>query len=279
MRNLNKPVFIEWVMWFFAIQVFFVLGFILVYIFCNGLPVFSWRFFISAPSHGMTDGGILPAIIGTTWVTFFTVIFALPVGISCAIYFNEYAKDHLMTRIVRAAIKNLAGVPSIVFGLFGLAIFVVSISLGTSTLSAGLTLGLLTLPYTIVSTEEALRMVPKGQREAAYSLGATQWEVIKNIVLPQAIPEIATGVILTISRAAGETAPLLFTGATFYITGSIGYPMDEFMALPYHLYVLSTQHQYLEDVRPIAFATAATLLLFVLILNLVAIWIRHSYRK
>lgn len=252
---------------------------ILLWIFFAGIPVISIEFLFRNPSQGMTAGGIWPAIVGTILLTMVTTIFALPLGVACAIYLNEYARDNWLTQVIRAAIRNLAGVPSIIFGLFGLALFVQALSLGTSLLSAGLTLGLLSLPYMITTTEEALKAIPVSVREGALALGATQFETIRDIILPAAIPGIATGVILTISRAAGETAPILFTGAAFYITGVPGNPFQEFMALPYHLYVLSTQHQYTELVRPLAYGTASVLIILVFTLNISAIWIRNKYRQ
>ena len=165
----------------------------------------------------MTKGGILPAIIGTLLLTFITTLFAVPFGVACAVYLNEYARPSTLTNIIRASIRNLAGIPSIIYGLFGLALFVQSLRLGTSVLSAGLTLGLLSLPYIITTTEEALKRIPNSMREATLALGATQFETIKDVVLPKALPGILTGVILTMSRAAGETAPILFTGVAFYI--------------------------------------------------------------
>lgn len=251
---------------------------ILFFIFYRGFPALSFDFLIQYPTEGMTQGGILPAIVGTVLLTLMTAVVALPFGIGCAIYLNEYAQDTWLTRSIRAAIRNLAGVPSIIFGLFGLALFVQGLQFGTSLLSAGMTLGLLSLPYLITTTEEALKTVPNAMREGALALGATQFETIRDIVLPQAIPGIATGTILSLSRAAGETAPILFTGAAFFITDVPRNPKEEFMALPYHLYMLSTQHQSIELVRPFAYGTAAVLITLVFLLNLTAIIIRKRYR-
>lgn len=220
----------------------------------------------------MTQGGILPAIVGTLLLTLITAIMSLPFGIACAIYLNEYAQNNRFTQLIGAAIRNLAGVPSIIFGLFGLALFVQLFQLGTSLLSAGLTLGLLSLPYLITTTEEALKTVPRSMREGALALGATQFETIRDIrASPQAVPGIATGVILSLSRAAGETAPILFTGVAFFITDLPTDLRGEFMALPYHLYMLSTQHQSIETVRPLAYGTASVLIILVFLLNLTAI--------
>lgn len=255
------------------------LGLILADLLAQGGPAFGWELLTRFPKKGMTQGGILPAIVGTALVTMIATLFSLPFGVACAIYLNEYAADTPMNRLIRASIRNLAGVPSIVYGLFGLALFVEAMRMGASVLASGLTLGLLTLPYIITTTEEALRNVPNNFREGALALGATKWESIRTVVLPGALPGILTGVILALSRAAGETAPILFTGVAFYTRYLPGSVLDEFMALPYHLYILSTQHHALEQVRPLAYGTALALMLLVLILNLTAIWLRIRYRK
>ncbi len=254
------------------------LGVILYDIFSRGVPALSWNFVSELPTDGMTKGGILPAIIGTSLVTFITAFFAIPFGIACAVYLNEYAGPSVLTNIIRASIRNLSGIPSIIYGLFGLALFVQAFRLGTSVLSAGLTLGLLSLPYIITTTEEALKRVPNGMREATLALGATRFEMIRDTVLPKALPGILTGVILTLSRSAGETAPILFTGVAFYINGLSFSINQEFMALPYHLYMLSTQHQSIEQVRPLAYGTAVVLILLVFLLNLLAFYIRFKQR-
>lgn len=255
------------------------LGIILWDIFYKGSGVLSWDFLTTYPQKGMTEGGIFPAIIGTMWVTLVTALFSLPVGMACAIYLSEYARDNGLTRLIRASIRNLAGVPSIIYGLFGVAIFVQGMGMGTSVLASGFTLGLLTLPYIITTTEEALKTVPQAYREGAWALGATQWEGIKTVVLPAALPGIMTGAILGLSRAAGETAPILFTGVAFYLRYLPGNVLDEFMALPYHLYILSTQHHAIEQVRPLAYGTALVLMALVFVLNLVAFVIRYRYRQ
>lgn len=254
------------------------LGIILWDIFSKGFPSLSWSFVSSFPTNGMTQGGILPAIIGTVLLTFITTLFSVPFGVACAIYLNEYARPNTLTNVIRASIRNLAGVPSIIYGLFGLALFVQALNFGTSILSAGLTLGLLSLPYIITTTEEALKRIPNSLREAALALGVTQFETIKDVVLPKALPGILTGVILTLSRAAGETAPILFTGVAFFINGISASPNQEFMALPYHLYMLSTQHNEIEQVRPLAYATASVLILLVFLLNIIAFYVRFKNR-
>lgn len=255
-----------------------ILGIVLFDIFSKGLSSVSWHFISQFPTNGMTKGGILPAIIGTLMLTMITTLFAVPFGVSCAIYLNEYSKPSILTNIIRASIRNLSGIPSIIYGLFGLALFVQAMQLGTSVLSAGLTLGLLSLPYIITTTEEALKQIPNSMREATLALGATQFETIKDVVLPKALSGILTGVILTLSRAAGETAPILFTGVAFYINDFTTSLNQEFMSLPYHLYMLSTQHQAIEQVRPLAYATAVVLISLVFILNLVAFYIRFKHR-
>ncbi|WP_414617632.1 phosphate ABC transporter permease PstA [Dyadobacter sp. 32] len=254
------------------------LGIILFDIFSKGFSAVSWNFISLPPTQGMTKGGILPALIGTLWLTLITTLFAVPFGVGCAIYLNEYAKPSLLTNVIRASIRNLAGIPSIIYGLFGLALFVQGLRMGTSVLSAGLTLGLLSLPYIITTTEEALKRIPNSMREATLALGATQFETIRDVVLPKALPGILTGTILTLSRAAGETAPILFTGVAFYINGLTSSINQEFMALPYHLYMLSTQHQSIEEVRPLAYGTAVVLILMVFGLNTIAFYIRFKQR-
>jgi phosphate transport system permease protein len=226
----------------------------------------------------MTEGGILPAIIGTFMVTVFTAILAIPLGMGCAIYLNEYASDNKLTRLIRMSIRNLSGVPSIVYGLFGVILFMELMKLGASVLSAGFTLGLMTLPWTVTASEEALKTVPKSYREGSLALGATKWQAIRTNVLPYAIPGMLTGTILGLARAAGETAPILFTGAAFFYP-RMPTPGSQFMALPYHLYIMSTQHHAIAKVRPIAYGTALVLIVLVFGMNLFAIIIRYRLRK
>ncbi len=255
------------------------LGIILFDIFVKGSESVDWSFISNYPVKGMTEGGIYPAVVGTFLVTIVTAIFSIPLGIACAVYLHEYASDDWLTQLIRASIRNLAGVPSIIYGLFGVAIFVQTLRIGTSVLTSGLTLGLLSLPYIVTTTEEALKTVPNIMREGALALGSTQWEVIWRIVLPNAIPGIITGTILSLSRAAGETAPILFTGVVFYQRYLPSSILDEFMALPYHLYILSTQHHAIEQVRPLAYGTALILISLVFLLNIVAFIVRSRYRK
>ncbi len=278
MKILNK--LIEWSFLLFSTgTVLLFLGVIIFDIVSKGSSSLSWDFVSQLPTQSMTKGGILPAILGTIMLTLLTALFCVPFGVCCAIYLNEYAKNNALTKVIRASIRNLSGIPSIIYGLFGLALFVQGLGLGTSMISAGLTLGLLSLPYIITTTEEALRRIPNSTREGALAVGATQFESIKDVVLPSALPGILTGIVLTLSRAAGETAPILFTGVAFYINTSTGYLNQEFMALPYHLYMLSTQHQAIEQVRPLAYGTALVLIIVVFLLSLTAFIIRHKYSK
>jgi phosphate transport system permease protein len=270
---------ISWLIVLPLLLVLLIIAWIVIDIMIKGVGVITPEFLFTPPRDGMTKGGILPCIVGTFYVTMITAMFAIPIGVFAAIYLNEYAKDTKMNRLIRLAIRNLSGVPSIVYGLFGVAIFVNSLHFGTSVLSAGLTLGLLTLPWTITASEEALKAVPDEYRAGALALGATKWQMIWTSVLPYSIPGILTGAILGLSRAAGETAPLLFTGVAFYIPNMPRSVFDQFMALPYHLFVLSTQHHDIMGVRPLAYGTAAVLLAFILIFNSIAIYIRYRFRR
>ena len=245
----------------------------------KGGGAISWEFLTKAPRRGMTQGGIFPAIVGTFLVTMVTALAAVPLGMFAAIYLNEYAKQNKLTRIIRLSIRNLSGVPSIVYGLFGVILFVNILKFGTSILSAGLTLGLLTLPWTITASEEALKTVPNSYREGALALGATKWQSIRTNVLPYAIPGMLTGTVLGLARAAGETAPIMFTGAAFFLPGLPQSLKDQFMALPYHLYIMATQHHDIAAVRPLAYGTALVLIAFVLGMNMLAVIIRYRLRK
>ncbi len=248
----------------------------IIYILVQGGSAISWEFLSGFPHDGMRAGGILPAIIGTLYLTIGTAIFSVPLGIAAAIYLSEYAKDTQWTRLIRLAIINLAGIPSVVYGLFGLGLFVLFLQFGTSILAASLTLSIMTLPVIISTAEEALRSVPQGFRTVSISLGATRWQTIRKIVLKEALPGILTGVILGLERAAGETAPILFTGAAFFLPRLPQSPFDATMALPYHLFVISTQVP--EMPIQIQYGTALVLLVFVLTMNLIATVIRSRAR-
>jgi len=262
-----------------ACIVILILAVILYDIISKGIGVINWKFLTTMPTDGMTKGGILPAIVGTFLVTVITAILAIPLGMGCAIYLNEYARDSIITRLIRMSIRNLSGVPSIVYGLFGVIFFVQLMNIGTCILAAGFTLGLMTLPWTITASEEALKNVPNSYREGALALGATKWQTIKTNVLPYAISGMLTGTILGLSRAAGETAPILFTGAAFYLPHLPKSLFDQFMALPYHLYIMSTQHHSISKVRPIAYGTALVLIALVFTMNLFAVILRYKLRK
>ncbi|MCC6550974.1 MAG: phosphate ABC transporter permease PstA [Ignavibacteriaceae bacterium] len=286
---------------FIVLLLFVVIGNILI----NGAGVLSFEFLFDEPRNNMTEGGIWPAIFGTLAVTLFMILLALPVGVSSAIYLSEYAKDSIYTKIIRTSINNLAGVPSIVFGLFGLGFFILFIGknidevLGTglvfgqpAMLWAAATLAVLVLPIIIVSTLEALNSVPKSHRDASYGLGATKWQTISNVVLPQARPGILTGVILAISRGVGETAPILFLGCAFFLPNLPvadlcigGYcipminPTEQFMYLAYHIFILSTQSANPTKTLPLQYGSTLVLIGLTILLNLTAIIFRYRFRK
>jgi phosphate transport system permease protein len=265
-----------------ALMVIIILAFIIFDILSKGIHVISWDFITDKPRKGMTEGGIWPAIVGTFWVSLVTVVFSVPIGMFTAIYLNEYAKQGRLIRIIRLAIRNLSGVPSIVYGLFGFALFTLMLNFGLSVISSGLTLGLLTLPWTITASEEALKTVPMSYREGALALGATKWQTIRSNVLPYAVPGMLTGTILGLARAAGETAPILFTGVAFFWPILPKFPTlltQQFMALPYHLFIMSTQHHEIVKVRPLAYGTALVLIILIVSMNSLAVWIRYRFRK
>jgi len=249
---------------------------VIIYVAIQGMPAISWEFISAMPRDGMTAGGILPAIIGTFWLTLGTAIIAVPLGVGAAIYLSEYAPDNGLTRTIRISIINLAGISSVVYGLFGLGLFVLFLKLGTSLIAGSLTLAIMTLPVIISTAEEAMRAVPSSYRVVSISLGGTRWQTIKRLVIPQALPGILTGVILGLERAAGETAPILFTVAAFFLPHLPGSIFDASMALPYHLFVISTQVPGMPV--QIQFGTALVLLAFVLGMNLIAAVIRSRAR-
>lgn len=257
------------------IVVIFVFG-IIIYLIVKGGKAISWEFLTEKPSGGMREGGILPAIIGTLYLVLGTLIFSLPVGIFSAIYLNEYAKKNRLTRAIRLSIVNMAGVPSVIFGLFGLGFFVIFLGLGRSIISGSLTLALIILPIVVTSAEEALKNVPNTYRNASLALGATKWQTIIRIILPQALPGIITGAVLGIGRAAGETAPILFTVAVFYQPNLPNSIFNQAMALPYHLFVLVTQVADAPEDKK--WGTALVLLILVLFFSVIAAVIRTRLR-
>ena len=250
-----------------------ILGFLLY----KGLPAFSLEFLTGVPKMGLKEGGIFPAIVGTVLLVFLAIAIALPLGVGCAVYMNEYARENWFTRLIRLSIVNLAGVPSVVFGLFGLGLFVIFMQFGSSLISGSLTLAFLILPVVITSAEEALKAVPQSFREASLALGATRLQTIRAVVLPNALPGMLTGAILGVSRAAGETAPILFTVAAFFLPRLPRSIFDQAMALPYHLYIIATQVPGVPD--KVKYGTALALVLLTFGLNLVAIIFRNRIRK
>ncbi|MDY4004368.1 MAG: phosphate ABC transporter permease PstA [Fusobacterium varium] len=255
------------------LPVFLIIG----YIIYKGLPAISWEFLTEMPKNGMREGGIFPAIIGTIYLTIGTIIVSVPFGIFTGIYLVEYAKDNLLTRIINLTIINLAGIPSIIYGLFGMALFVIFLGFDVSIVSGSLTLGIMCLPVIITSTRESLLAIPNHLREASLALGATKWETITKVVLPAALPGILTGVILSISRAAGETAPIMFTAVAFYLPFLPETPWDQVMALPYHLYVISTQVPNM----PVSYLNGTLFVLVVITIsfNLIGAVIRQKFNN
>lgn len=255
------------------LPVFLIIG----YIIYKGIPAISWEFLTEMPRNGMREGGIFPAIIGTIYLTIGTIVVSVPFGIFTGIYLVEYAKDNLLTRIINLTIINLAGIPSIIYGLFGMALFVIFLGFGISIISGSLTLGIMCLPVIITSTRESLLAIPNHLREASLALGATKWETITKVVLPAALPGILTGVILSISRAAGETAPIMFTAVAFYLPFLPETPWDQVMALPYHLYVISTQVPNM----PVSYMNGTLFVLVVITIsfNLIGAVIRQKFNN
>ena len=255
---------------------------ILLDIVWKGWGAIGWDFLTGMPRNGGAAGGILPAIVGTLCLTFGSIAAAFPLGVAAAIYLSEYAKPNRLTQLIRMSILTLAGVPSIVFGLFGLGLFVLFCQFGASILAGSLTLACMVLPTIIVASEEALRAVPRAFREGSLALGATQWQSIWTNVLPYSLPGMLTGSILAVGRVAGATAPILLTAAAFFLPRLPNSIFDPVMALPYHLYILSTQHPDMAKVRPLQYGTALTLLALVLLVNFASIllrsWIRRKYR-
>jgi phosphate transport system permease protein len=262
-----------------ALIITMALGLIIAFIFYNGISVISWDFITKPPTDSMTKGGIMPAILGTIYLTMGAIAVGMPLGIASAIYLTEYAKEGRVIRFLKVGINCLAGVPSVVFGLFGLGFFVIFLKFGSSILSGSLTLGFLILPTIIGASEEALKSVPQTFREASLSLGVSKWQTIYRIVLPNALPGILTGSILGIGRAAGETAPIMFTAAAYFTAKLPSSLFDEVMALPYHIYVLATAGTNIEATRPIQYGTVLVLVAVVLGIDLFAIVIRSYMRR
>ncbi len=256
-----------------------ILLWILGFIIFNGISVISWEFLTSAPTDGMVGGGIFPAIVGTLCLVAGSMIFAVPFGVMSAIYMNEYAGNGAVVKFIRVMTNNLSGIPSIVFGLFGMALFVNTLSFGDSILAGSLTLGLLILPLIIRTTEEALKAIPDSFRTGSYALGASRLQTIFRVVLPMAFPNIITGLILSVGRVSGETAPILFTAAAYFLPRLPNSIFDQVMALPYHLYVIATSGTDIEASRPIAYGTALVLILIVLLMNLLATALRRYFSK
>ena len=258
-----------------AVVLFCILGFILI----KGFHTISWEFITEAPADGMTKGGILPAIVGTCCLMIGSAIFAFPVGVVSGIYMNEYAPKGKLVNFIRMMTNNLAGIPSIVFGLFGMAFFVNYMGFGDSIIAGSLTLGLLALPIVIRTTEEAFKDIPNSFREGSLALGATKAQTIWKVLLPSAMPRVITGLILSLGRVSGETAPILFTCAAYFLPQLPQSIFDQCMALPYHLYVVATSGTNIEAQLPIAYGTAFVLIVIVLIMNLTANFIRRFFVK
>ena len=256
-----------------------ILMIILFFVGYNGISVFSWEFITQSPVEAMTKGGIFPVIIGTILLTSICMIVVIPIGVTTAIFLAEYSKRGLLLNMVMMSIYTLSGVPSVVFGLFGLAVFVVAFKFGMSLIAGSLTLSIMVLPYIISTAEEAIKAVPYSFREASLACGATKWQTIRKVVLPSAMPGILTGAILGTAKVSGETAPIMFTAAAFFTPGVPRSLFEPVMALPYHIYVLATAGTHIEETRPIQYGTALTLIVLVLAMNLLGIILRSRQRK
>jgi phosphate transport system permease protein len=252
---------------------------ILIFVAYNGIHVLSWGFIMQPPVDSMTKGGIFPVIIGTVLLTFICMVVVIPIGVTTAVFLAEYSKPGFLLKMVMMSIYTLAGVPSVVFGLFGLAVFVVAFHFGMSLLSGSLTLAVMVLPYIISTSEEAIKAVPYSFREASLACGATKWQTIRKVVLPTAMPGILTGAILGTAKVSGETAPIMFTAAAFFTPGVPRSLFEPVMALPYHIYVLATAGTHIEETRPIQYGTALTLIILVLGMNLLGIILRARQRS
>ena len=250
---------------------------IVIYIILKGVPSLSWEFLVSSPTDGMRAGGIFPAIVGSVLLTIGTIAVSVPFGILTGIFLVEYSKDNIIRRVINLTIVNLAGIPSIIYGLFGMSLFVIFLQFGSSILSGALTLGIMCLPVIITATREALLAIPKDLREASLALGATKWETTWKIILPTALPGILTGIILSISRAAGETAPIMFTVAAFYLPFLPMSVWDQVMALPYHLYVIATQVPNMPE--NIMNGTVFVIVVLTVGFNLLGAFLRKKFSK
>ncbi len=275
-RNQSIAFFILGLLGYFIVAILLIILSFIVY---KGISVINWSFITQMPEDGMTKGGIYPAIIGTLYLVAGSMLFAFPIGVLAAIYMNEYVKDGVFKKIIKQMTNNLSGVPSIVFGLFGMSLFVNKLGFGDSILAGSLTLGLLALPVVIRTTEEALKAVDNTFRQASIGLGATKWQTTRRVVLPIAFPNIITGLILSVGRVSGETAPILFTVAAYFLPKLPTSIFDQAMALPYHLYVISTSGTNIEESRPIAYGTALVLIIIVLITNLLANALRKYFGR
>ncbi len=268
--------------WLFRLMTLMIVGvlvWILLFLTIQGSKVISWDFLTSFPENGMMEGGILPAIVGTLCLVAGSIIIAFPIGVASGIYINEYAKENWFTRFIRIMTNNLSSIPSIVFGLFGMALFVNTLGFGDSIIAGSLTLGLLVLPVVIRTTEEALKAIPDSYRDGSRALGATKLQTVRRITLPMAMPNIVTGLIIAVGRVSGETAPILFTAAAYFLPKLPSSIFDQVMALPYHLYVLATSGTNIEAARPMAYGTALVLIIIVLIINLTANLLRNHFKK
>jgi phosphate transport system permease protein len=279
MNKKNDQKIAFWLFRIFGLIVVGILFWILGFIVWNGAGAISWEFLTQAPTDGMTGGGIFPAIVGTCCLIVGSLIVAFPLGVMSAIYTTEYAGNGRIVRFIRIMTNNLGGIPSIIFGLFGMALFVNSLGWGDSILAGSFTLGLLVLPLVIRTTEEALKAIPDTFRTGSLALGATKLQTIRRVILPMAFPNIVTGLILSIGRVSGETAPILFTVAAYFLPKLPSGIFDQVMALPYHLYVISTSGTDLEATRPIAYGTALVLIAIVLIMNLLTSILRRYFGK
>ena len=279
MKSKGSENIFYWMMRIVTYMVVAFIAYILFDIFFHGLPALSWEFITANPEKSGAEGGIFPAIVGTIYLVLGTILIALPLGMFSAIYLTEYARQTKFTQAIRMGIVTLAGIPSIVFGLFGLGLFVITLDFGSSIIAGSITLACMILPTIIVASEEALKSVPQYMREGSLALGATKWETIYKNVLPYALPGMLTGSILGIGRAAGETAPILLTAAAFFLPELPSSIFDQVMALPYHLYILATQHPEAQKILPMQYGTALVLLILVVGLNLGAIIFRIRVRK